>query len=95
MILAEELRARCVKASFRPEWDRLLRDLVRPQTAVIAKDNTRTSERTPVTRNVGSVFRAVGAAQPLNIAETLSLRHRWGTPPSLWCQAPRADANHL
>ena len=59
-----------------------MRDLVRPQTAVIAKDNTRTAERTPVTRNVGSVFRAVGAAQPLNIAETLSLRHRWARRPA-------------
>ena len=52
------------KAGFRPEWDRLLRDLDRLQTGVIEKDNTRIAVRTPVTGDVGPAFRAVGVGAP-------------------------------
>ena len=67
------LQDRCGKAGFRPEWDRLLRDLDRLQTGVIEKDNTRIAVRTPVTGDVGPAFRAVGVALPPNIAETQAL----------------------
>ena len=64
LVLAKELQDRCDKAGFRPEWDRLLRDLDRLQTGVIEKDNTRITVRTPVTGDVGPAFRAVGVALP-------------------------------
>ena len=64
LVLAKELQDRCGKAGFRPEWDRLLRDLDRLQTGVIEKDNTRIAVRTPVTGDVGPAFRAVGVALP-------------------------------
>ena len=73
LVLAKELQDRCGKAGFRPEWDRLLRDLDRLQTGVIEKDNTRIAVRTPVTGDVGPAFRAVGVALPPNIAETQAL----------------------
>ena len=73
LVLAKELQDRCDKAGFRPEWDRLLRDLDRLQTGVIEKDNTRITVRTPVTGDVGPAFRAVAVALPPNIAETQAL----------------------
>ena len=73
LVLAKELQDRCGKAGFRPEWDRLLRDLDRLQTGVIEKDNTRITVRTPVIGDVGPAFRAVGIALPPNIAETQAL----------------------
>ena len=70
LILAKELQGRCTRAGFQPEWDRLVRDLDRLQSGVIEKDNKRITIRTPVTGDVGRVFRAAGVALPPNIAET-------------------------
>ena len=74
LILAKELQDRCARAGFQPEWDRLVRDLDRLQSGVIEKDNKRITVRTPVTGDVGTVFRAAGVALPPNIAETPSRR---------------------
>ena len=72
LILAKELQDRCARAGFQPEWDRLVRDLDRLQSGVIEKHNKRITVRTPVSGDVGSVFRAAGVALPPNIAETPS-----------------------
>ena len=47
-------------------------DLDRLQSGVIEKDNKRNTIRTPVSGDVGTVFRAAGVALPPNIAETPS-----------------------
>ena len=70
LVLAKELQDRCDRAGFKPEWDRLVRDLDRLQTGVIEKDNTRITVRTPVSGDVGPAFRAAGVALPANIVET-------------------------
>ena len=70
LILAKELQGRCARAGFQPEWERLMRDLDRLQSGVIEKDNKRITVRTPVTGDVGPVFRAAGVALPPNVAET-------------------------
>ena len=70
LILAKELQGRCARAGFQPEWERLVRDLDRLQSGVIEKDNKRITVRTPVTGDVGPVFRAAGVALPPNIADT-------------------------
>ena len=72
LVLARELQVRCARAGFRPEWERLVRDLDRLQSGVIEKDNKRITVRTPVSGDVGPVFRAAGVALPPNIAETPS-----------------------
>ena len=72
LIMAKELQDRCARAGFQPEWDRLMRDLDRLRSGVIEKDNKRITVRTPVSGDVGSVFRAAGVALPPNIAETPS-----------------------
>jgi hypothetical protein len=69
LVLAKELKDRCAKAGMHPEWDRLIRDLDRLQTADIKRDSRKVTVRTPVSGDVGPVFRAVGIALPANIAE--------------------------
>ena len=69
LVLAKELKDRCARVGLKPEWDRLIRDLDRLQSGDIARDGRAITVRTPVTGDVGPVFRAVGVALPPNIAE--------------------------
>ena len=69
LVLAKELKDRCAAVGLKPEWDRLIRDLDRLQSGDIARDGRTITVRTPVTGDVGPVFRAVGVALPPNIAE--------------------------
>lgn len=69
LVLAKELKDRCTKAGLKPEWDRLIRDLDRLQSGDIERDGRKITVRTPVTGDVGPVFRAAGVALPHNIAE--------------------------
>ena len=69
LVLAKELKDRCAKAGLAPEWDRLIRDLDRLQSGDIERDGRKITVRTPVTGDVGPVFRAAGVALPHNIAE--------------------------
>ena len=69
LVLAKELKDRCARVGLRPEWDRLIRDLDRLQSGDIERDGRTITVRTPVTGDVGPVFRAVGVALPPNIAE--------------------------
>ena len=52
-----------------PEWGDLLRDLDRPQEAMIEKGGKRIATRTHVKGQVGFVFQAAGVALPRNIRE--------------------------
>ena len=70
LVLHKELFDRCTEAGLKPEWAELLRDLDRLQVGVIEKDGRSIQIRTPVTGQVGSVFRAAGVALPPNIGET-------------------------
>jgi hypothetical protein len=69
LVLAKELKDRCARVGLKPEWNRLIRDLDRLQSGDIARDGRTITVRTPVTGDVGPVFRAVGVALPPNIAE--------------------------
>ena len=70
LMLHKELFDRCTEAGIKPEWRQLLRDLDRLQSGKIEKDGRSIAIRTPVSGQVGPVFRAVGVALPPNIAET-------------------------
>ena len=70
LMLHKELFDRCTEAGIKPEWRPLLRDLDRLQSGKIEKDGRSIAIRTPVSGQVGPVFRAVGVALPPNIAET-------------------------
>jgi len=69
LVLAKELKDRCAKVGLKPEWDRLIRDLDRLQSGDIERDGRKITVRTPVTGDVGPVFRAAGVALPHNITE--------------------------
>jgi hypothetical protein len=69
LVLAKELKDRCAAAGLKPEWDRLIRDLDRLQSGDIDRNGRTITVRTPVTGDVGPVFRAAGVALPPNIAE--------------------------
>lgn len=69
LVLAKELKDRCARAGLQPEWDRLIRDLDRLQSAEFERDGRRITIRTPVAADVGPVFRAAGVALPPNITE--------------------------
>lgn len=69
LVLAKELKDRCAKVALKPEWDRLIRDLDRLQSGDIERDGRKITVRTPVTGDVGPVFRAAGVALPHNITE--------------------------
>ena len=70
LMLHKELFDRCAEAGIKPEWRPLLRDLDRLQSGKIEKDGRSIAIRTPVSGQIGPVFRAVGVALPPNIAET-------------------------
>ena len=69
LVLAKELKDRCAKAGLKPEWDRLIRDRDRLQSGDIERDGRKITVSTPVTGDVGPVFRAAGVALPHNIGE--------------------------
>lgn len=69
LVLAKELKDRCAKVGLKPEWDRLIRDLDRLQSGDIERDGRKITVRTPVTGDIGPVFRAAGVALPHNITE--------------------------
>jgi hypothetical protein len=67
LILRKELDERCRKASFRPEWGDVLRDLDRLQEVAISKGGQHMILRTPATGVVGPLFKAARIALPPNI----------------------------
>ena len=60
---------RLAGASVRPEWGALLRDIERLQEIETEQEGKHFILRTPVTGDVGRVFKAVGIALPPNIRE--------------------------
>jgi transposase len=69
LVLAKELKERCATAGLKPEWDRLIRDLDRLQSATLEQNGRRITTRTHVQGEVGRVFQATGIALPPNLVE--------------------------
>jgi len=69
LVLRKVLDDHLVAARLKPEWGQLLRDLDRLQEIETEQDGKRFLLRTPVTGDVGRVFKAVGVALPPNIRE--------------------------
>jgi len=69
LVLRKVLNDHLVAARLKPEWGQLLRDLDRLQEIETEQDGKRFLLRTPVTGDVGHVFKAVGVALPPNIRE--------------------------
>ena len=67
LLLRKELDDLCAAKGLKVEWADLLRDLDRLQEASIEKDGKVITGRSPVTGQVGLVFRAAGVALPENI----------------------------
>ena len=67
LLLRKELDDLCAAKGLKIEWADLLRDLDRLQEASIEKDGKVITGRSPVTGQVGLVFRAAGVALPENI----------------------------
>src|SRR6516165_9480015 len=66
---AEALEDRLPAARLKPEWGVLLRELDRLQEIETEQEGKHFVLRTPVTGDVGRVFRALGIALPPNIRE--------------------------
>jgi hypothetical protein len=69
LVLRKTLDDHLVAARLRPEWGALVRELDRLQEIETEQDGKRFLLRTPVTGDVGRVFKAVGVALPPNIRE--------------------------
>ena len=69
LVLRKVLNDHLVAARLKPEWGQLLRDLDHLQEIETEQDGKRFLLRTPVTGDVGHVFKAVGVALPPNIRE--------------------------
>jgi hypothetical protein len=69
LVLRKLLETHLVKARLKPEWGALLRELDRLQQVETEQDGKQFILRTPVTGDVGRVFKAVGIALPPNIRE--------------------------
>ena len=69
LVLQKEIMDCCHKAGLCIEWPDLMRDLDRLQQATVEKDGMRIIVRTPVSGQIGSVFKAVGIALPPNMRE--------------------------
>lgn len=69
LVLRKALEDRLAAARLKPEWGALLRELDRLQEIETEQDGKRFVLRTPVTGDVGRVFRALGIALPPNIRE--------------------------
>ena len=72
LVLQKELARDCEAADIKPEWQPLLRDLDRLQVATLTKDGKSIVVRTPVTGQVGSIFKAAGVALPPNIRDAVA-----------------------
>jgi len=69
LVLAKELKDRCARVGLKPEWDRLIRDLDRLQSATVEQNGRRITTRTHVQGDVGRVFQAAGIALPPNVVD--------------------------
>jgi hypothetical protein len=69
LVLRKALDDHLVAARIKPEWGGLIRELDRLQEIETEQDGKRFLLRTPVTGDVGRVFKAVGIALPPNIRE--------------------------
>jgi hypothetical protein len=69
LVLRKLLEDHLVTARLKPEWGALLRELDRLQEVETEQDGKQFILRTPVTGDVGRVFKAVGIALPPNIRE--------------------------
>src|SRR5215469_4912571 len=69
LVLRKTLDDHLAAARIKPEWGQLLRDLDHLQEIETEQDGKRFLLRTPVTGDVGHVFKAVGVALPPNIRE--------------------------
>jgi transposase len=69
LVLRKTLDDHLVAARLKPEWGALVRELDRLQEIETEQDGKRFLLRTPVTGDVGRVFKAVGIALPPNIRE--------------------------
>jgi hypothetical protein len=69
LVLRKTLDDHLAAARLKPEWGALLRELDRLQEIETEQDGKRFLLRTPVTGDVGPVFKAVGIALPPNIRE--------------------------
>lgn len=69
LVLQKELARDCETANIKPEWQPLLRDLDRLQVATLTKDGKSIVVRTPVSGQVGNIFKAAGVALPPNIRD--------------------------
>lgn len=72
LVLRKTLDDHLVAARLKPEWGALVRELDRLQEIETEQDGKRFLLRTPVTGDVGRVFKAVGIALPPNIRELAS-----------------------
>lgn len=69
LVLQKELACDCETTGAKPEWQPFLRDLDRMQTATLTKNGKSIVVRTPVTGQVGSIFKAAGVALPPNFRD--------------------------
>jgi transposase len=69
LVLRKTLDDHLAAARIKPEWGALIRELDRLQEIETEQDGKRFLLRTPVTGDVGRVFKAVGIALPPNIRE--------------------------
>jgi hypothetical protein len=72
LVLRKALEDYLAAARLKPEWGKLIRELDRLQEIETEQDGKRFLLRTPVTGDVGRVFKAVGVALPPNIRELAS-----------------------
>jgi transposase len=71
LVVRKTLDDHLAAARIKPEWGALVRELDRLQEIETEQDGKRFLLRTPVTGDVGRVFKAVGVALPPNIRELL------------------------
>jgi hypothetical protein len=69
LVLRKALEDRLAAAGVKPEWGALLRELDRLQEIETEQEGKHFVLRTPVTGDVGRVFKALGIAPPPNIRE--------------------------
>ena len=69
LVLRKLLEDHLATARLKPEWGSLIRELDRLQEIETEQDGKQFVLRTPVTGDVGRVFKAVGVALPPNIRE--------------------------
>jgi hypothetical protein len=69
LLLRKALEDHLVAARLKPEWGKLIRELDRLQEIETEQEGKQFLLRTPVTGDVGRVFKAVGVALPPNIRE--------------------------